>query len=828
MPETTATVLTDELAATLVGRLTLEQKVRLLTGASFWTLSSEPAIGLEEIVMSDGPAGVRGQTWDERDPSLSLPSPTAMAASWDAESVRRLGALVGSEARRKGVHVVLGPNVNIQRSPRAGRHFEEFSEDPYLSGEIGAAYVAGVQSQGVAATPKHFVANDSETDRMTADVIVGERTLREVYLAPFETIVTRARPWMIMSAYNSVNGTTMTEHPLLISPLKELWGFDGAVVSDWMAVRDTAGAGVAAQDLAMPGPEGVWGEKLVRAVRAGDVNESAVDAKVVRLLRLAGRVGALHGVRSAAESPHALDHESIPDLLSAAAADGMVLATNNEILPLDRSRINRIALLGQHALHGRGQGGGSATVFPPHEISPHQGVTDAFPDATVSYAPGGRPAEPLLPLDRGVAVDPITESPGVHVRFLGQDGEVLLDEHRDSGRLFWVGDPILTHTAVVEVRATFTPPTAGEYALGFAGLGDFTLTIEDDVISHGMFFPEGTDPFMAFLNPPTQSFPVTLATGQRIDLRLEHRPEKVNGVASVTFTIGYEEPLGSPDDELSRAATLAAEADIAIVVVGTTEHIESEGFDRTTLHLPADQDELVRTAIAANPNTIVVVNAGAPVIMPWLHDAAAVLLTWFPGQEFGRALADILSGAREPGGRLTHTWPAREEDVPVWQVEPSAGRLYYAEGVHVGYREWVRREERGGPSAALAFGHGRGYTTWNIESLELRSVIGTNTVSAEITVTNTGSRRGKHVVQLYASRSVPSAVDRPVRWLVGYVTLRADPGETITAGLDIPARLLQYWNADTRDWVLEPGEYRITAAHSSMDLAVSDTVVLLP
>ncbi|HEY6888925.1 MAG TPA: glycoside hydrolase family 3 N-terminal domain-containing protein, partial [Solirubrobacter sp.] len=274
----------------LLSALSLEQKVRLLTGADFWSLHAEPAIGLRAIVTSDGPAGVRGRLWDEREPSANVPSPTALAATWDAERVERVARLLAYEARRKGVDVLLAPTVNLHRSPLGGRVFECFSEDPYLTGVLGAAFVRGVQAEGVAATVKHFVANDSETERFTLDARVGARALRELYLLPFELIMA-AGPWAVMAAYNGVNGVTMTESPLLRSILKDEWGFDGVVVSDWMATRGTVGAGNAGLDLAMPGPDGVWGDALVTAVRAGSVSEAAVDDKVARILRLAERVG---------------------------------------------------------------------------------------------------------------------------------------------------------------------------------------------------------------------------------------------------------------------------------------------------------------------------------------------------------------------------------------------------------------------------------------------------------------------------------------------------------------------------------------------------------
>lgn len=799
----TDTITTEGVIAGLLASLSLEQKVRLLTGASFWTLHDEPQIGLGTIVVSDGPAGIRGQVWDERDASANLPSPTALAASWDVERVYRLGRLIAAEARRKGVGVALGPTVNIQRSPRGGRHFEAFSEDPWLSGVVGTAYVQGVQSGGVGATPKHFVANDSETDRMTVDVQVDERTLREVYLAPFERMVVEGGAWLVMSSYNSVNGVTMTENELLRSPLKDEWGFDGVVVSDWMGVRDTVAAAVSSQDLAMPGPQGVWGDALVEAVRAGSVAESDVDEKVRRILRLAGRLGALEGVEAATPLAEPWPQESVDALLREAAADGMVLVRNEGgLLPLAPGA-GSVAVVGQHARVARSQGGGSATVFPQHVVTPLDGIEEAFGVDRVRFAPGAKSTESVLPLDGRVAVDPVTGEPGVHVRFLDEAGEVLLDEHRLSGRLVWLGDPVLGETAVVEATATFTAPEDGEYAVGFAGLGLFRFEVDGELKSDGLFFPEGTDPFMAFLNPPKQSFPAQLTAGQTVQLRLEHRPQMQAGLAAVMFTFGYEEPFSDAEAELERAVALAAEAETAIVVVGTTETLESEGFDRAGLSLPDGQDELVRRVLAVNPRTVVVVNSGGPVILPWLEEAPAVLLTWFPGQEMGGALADVLTGAREPGGRIPTTWAAREDDVPVWQVEPVDGKLFYDEKLNVGYREWARRQELGGPAPAIPFGHGLGYTEWEL------GVAAVDGLTARIPVGNVGARPGKQVVQAYLSRVSDSDIERPVLWLAGYAVVHAEPGETVTATIEIEPRSLQHWSVDDHAWRTEPGVYAV-------------------
>jgi beta-glucosidase len=381
--------------------LSLEQKVRLLTGADFWSLWPEPAIGLRRLVLSDGPAGVRGELWDERDPSANVPSPTALAASWDEARVERLGRLLAAEARRKGVDVLLAPTVNLHRAPYGGRHFECFSEDPLLTARIGVAYARGLQAGGVAACVKHFVANDSETDRFTVDVRVDERALRERYLAPFEPIVREAGVWAVMAAYNSVNGTTATEHPMLAEVLKDEWGFDGVVMSDWYAARSTEPAANAGLDLVMPGPGGPWGDRLVAAVRSGRVPEAAVDDKALRLLRLAARVGALEGIDPAVPPAEPWPDAKVAAELREGAAAGFVLLRNAEVdgaplLPLEPQALRRVAVLGPNAEVARTLGGGSATVFPPYTASPLQGLKAALgPAVQVDHGRGARSTDRL-------------------------------------------------------------------------------------------------------------------------------------------------------------------------------------------------------------------------------------------------------------------------------------------------------------------------------------------------------------------------------------------------------------------------------------------------
>ena len=680
-------VLHERLAA-----LSLEQKVRLLTGADFWALHDEPAAGLRRLVTSDGPAGVRGERWDEREPSANVPSPTLLAATWDVARIERLGRLLAAEARRKGVDVVLAPMVNLHRTPYGGRHFESFSEDPLLTARIGAAYVRGLQSEGVAATVKHFVANDSETERFTLDARVDERPLRELYLAPFEAIVRDTGAWTVMAAYNAVNGTTMTESPLLQEVLHDEWGWDGLVMSDWTAARSTEGAANAALDLAMPGPDGPWGEALVRGVREGRVPMERIDAKVLRLLRLAGRVGALEGVEPVAYATP-WSHEEIAGELRATAAAGFVLARNDGVLPL---KPGSIAVLGPSAAAARTLGGGSATVFPPYTVSPLEGLEAA--GFEMRHAPGVK-AHTRIPQATAEMLPG-----GVQVRFL--DDERRRARLRASPRrgVHLARHPAARHrgdraAGAAAARDHGRAPWAA--VIGATGAGHHRLTLDgEEVFDRPIELSEDGDLGEAILRPPQYGVPVTLDGERELVLRYEPDPE----LPMAAVHINVEPPFGDEDAELEAAVALAAESYVAVVVVGTNEEVECEGVDRDSLALPGRQDELVARVAAVNPRTVVVVNAGAPVLLPWADDVAAILLVWFPGQEFGNALADVLTGAVEPGGRLPTTWPASEDGLP--STTPQDGVLAYDEGLFVGYRAY----DRDGREPLFPFGHGLGYT----------------------------------------------------------------------------------------------------------------------
>jgi beta-glucosidase len=791
-------------------KLDLDAKARLLAGQDTWSLPALPEIGLKSLVMSDGPIGVRGVRWTADDPSVALPSPTALAATWDPELARTAGVLLAQEARRKGVHVLLAPTVNLHRSPLGGRHFEAYSEDPYLTGRIGAAYVAGVQSGGVGTTVKHFVANDAETDRLTVNNLVSERALRELYLAPFEAIVENAHPWGIMTAYNSVNGTTMTEHHHLVNEvLRGEWGFDGANVSDWTAARSTVAAIEGGLDIAMPGPRTVYGEALAQAVRDGEAEEAKVDAAVRNVLRLAARVGILEGADPVVtELPDTVEGEA---LAREVARRSFVLVRNErEALPLKPG--GTVALIGAAARDARVLGGGSATVFPARIVSPLDGLIAALPDGTLTYAVGADPNTELAEAGQDFELRAICRD---------ADGNVIGTRSAPSGHIQWMGTDLpegVTHDRLhtVELTGTFTPRATGLHAFGIKGMGAFRLVIDGTTYFEDVQRPDDDEPFAAFFGAPVLRAQAELTADRPVQVSLTYVvdvPEDLP-MQAVSFTLAHQEPQRDPEELIAEAVAAARAADTAVVVVATTERVESEGFDRTDLVLPGRQDDLVHAVAAANPNTVVVVNSGSPVELPWRDEVAAVLLSWFPGQEGGAALADVLTGTHEPGGRLPSTWGALA-DAPVTQVVPEDGELPYREGVFIGYSAW----EKEGRTPSYPFGHGLGYTDWTYESVEVQGT------TVRVRLRNSGARVGREVVQVYLAPAEADA-ERPVRRLAGFAAVVAGAGEVVEATVELPRRAFEIWDENTHSWSFAKGSFEIQVGRSVSDRRLTATTNL--
>jgi len=804
--------------ASLVARLDLEQKVRLLTGATAWVLHGEPEVGLRSLVMSDGPAGVRGVRFDAANPSTLLPCPIALGATWDPDLIADVATALGREARSKGVDILLGPTINIVRTPLSGRGFECFSEDPLLTSRIAVAYVTGLQKAGVAATAKHYVGNDSETERRTYDARIAEGVLRELYLAPFEACVREAGALLIMAAYNSVNGATMTANlPLLRDVLKDEWGFGGVVVSDWSATTSTIASAAGGLDLVMPGPEGPWGDKLVAAVRAGKVTEAAIDDKVARLLGLARRLGAMNGAGHHAAAPHAAHID--PALVRETAARSFVLLKNEGgLLPLVPGRARRVALVGPNAVAPVMQGGGSIQVLPVTRPSIADALGEAL-DAQLSVHPGAQTSATVALPPPGTVHDPVTGKAGVRLELRDAEGGVLHDApHPTSVLTWWDGLPADVHLRATDIvmRARYRPQADGMHVIGAAGVGQMRVSVDGHAIAEAMSL-QPRDVVEALSRPPELRVPLEMRAGRDVDVRVELRPEG----RFVTMRLGVA-PQRDAAALLEEAVAAAASADAAIVVVGSPEGSESEGFDRSGMTLAGNQDELVRRVAAANRHTIVVLNTGMPVLMPWLDDVAAVIQAWLPGQAVGEALAEVVSGDAEPGGRLPISIPRAAADAPVYRAQPDNGTLAYSEGLLVGYRGY----DRSGVEPLFPFGHGLGYTEWEYESATSSAEVDAgDDVEVAVRLRNAGARAGREVVQVYLEAPGDDP-HRPVRTLAGFARVFAEPGETVEARVMLHARAFACFDESSRTWLTPPGTYTLRAGRSSRDLRLEASVVV--
>lgn len=787
----------------LIARLDLPAKVRLLTGGDVFTLASEPRIGLEKVAFSDGPTGVRGLKFTGGRVVANFPNATVLAAAWDTEAAEEVGRLLAEEAMAQEIHVVLGPTINLHRSALGGRLFEQYSEDPLLSGKLAAAYVRGMQSRDIGACLKHLVGNESETARNTVNSVIDETTLRELYLLPFEIATDEARPWSMMAAYNDVNGVAASEQNHVINEIvKGEWGFDGLVMSDWFGAKTAAPAANGGLDLVMPGPAGPWGDALVADVRAGLVDESVIDDHLERLLRLADRVGELNGRRQWPTDLPAPDSPTRREQLTRLAAAGLTVLTNSDdVLPLRRG--TSVALLGRPAVDTIGMGGGSAHVNPPYQVSLADGLTALLGDA-VTVTDGVEVRVRPVPAAAGFVVDPRDGTPGVRALVWDGDGNQLDDKHLDSAfSVFGMDDGYPAPVGRVELRARVE--RGGPTEVGVIGLGSWTLRIEDRTWQREFVNrPAGTGLAEDMLVPPTSSTEVELTTGDVLVAELVLPADRPTGSFDTGGLIARP-VIRDQDAVIADAVRAAGAADIAVVAVGLTEESETEAVDKSTLALPGRQDDLVRAVAAAARRTVVVVNAATPVSMPWIDDVDAVLWAGLPGQEAGHAIAAALVGDQEPAGRLVTTFPVADGAAPAWNVTPDAeGDLVYTEGTFIGYRG---HDAGRAPAPAFWFGHGLGYGRWDYTAAELVPGAGRRP-DVRVTVRNTGARTSREVVQVYFR---PAQADQPVR-LVGWAATTVEPGAEGTVTVTPEARMWRRWDETANGWTdLGPGGELVVA-----------------
>ena len=793
----------------LVATLDLSTKVRLLTGATSFTLHGEESIGLEPMAFSDGPTGVRGLTFTGGDHVALFPNATLLASAWSEETAREVGELLAEEAERQRIHVVLGPTINLHRSPLGGRLFEAYSEDPLLTGRLAAAYVQGLQAKRIGACLKHLVANESETLRNYMSSELSEEALRELYLLPFEIAVKDSNPWSIMAAYNDVNGIAATEQQHVNTEVvKDEWGWDGLLMSDWFATKTSAAAALGGLDLVMPGPDGPWGEALVRDVESGAVPESVLDEHVCRLLRLAERVGALGGPREWPASSTAPDAPERREQLRRLATEGMVVLRNDGgMLPLATDA--GVALIGRHALETVCMGGGSAQVNPPYQVSIAEGLTEAIGERLM-VVDGVEVRERARVADPASVRDPETGEEGLRVEYLDADGVVMAADHSAVCEVATGWDDTLPRpTERIRLTARLaddgTVGTDGTVRLGVTGTGSWRLSVDGEQVGATELLAQGADPGESMLKPPVWTVDVAAAPSALVEAELtvvhsEPQPGPDGKMSTLSHVIAsgmgvkglVVAPVAAPaQDTIERAVAVARQADIAVVVVGLTPEQETEATDKHTLRLPGEQDAMVAAVAAAARRTVVVVNAATPILMPWSDDVDAILVVGLPGQEGGHAVADALLGVREPAGRLVTSWPAADGAAPAWDVEPTDLRLEYTEGTFIGYRGFHAGRA---PAPAHWLGDGQGYGSWEYESTEL---LGTAPApSVGVRVRNTSDRTSREVVQVYFQ---PSEPDQPVR-LVGWSAVTVAAGETAEVQVSTDARLWRRWDTANDTW----------------------------
>ena len=812
----------------LLRRMTLEEKINLLAGVDFWHTHSIERLGIPAVKVTDGPHGAR--TADENNPNHTLPAtcfPTGvgMAATWNPTLIHRVGVALGEETKARGCSILLGPCVNIHRSPLGGRNFESYSEDPYLSSRMAVAVITGVQSRGVSACIKHFALNNSEYERMTISSEVDERTMREIYFPSFEKAVKEAGTWSVMCSYNKVNGTyASANRRLLTEVLKKEWGFEGLVMSDWFATHSTAPSANAGLDLEMPGPAHYFGKALLKAVKSGEVDIKTINDKVRRILKVMFNTGALDGEITVTRKIK--DFPAHRKLALEVAEEAIVLLKNeNHILPLKKS-LRSIAVIGPNAALASIQGGGSANVNAYYKVSPLEALKQRCGKSVkISYELGCPNNIHTLPLNPdNLFCDKAGKKHGLIGEYFRNDifsGKPAVKQVDTSFNFMWIVPPVsgIKDDYSVRWQGYFKAPAAGNYKFGLAAGGWGRLYIADKLVCGNW----GNHKDIEVFQPVENIGYFSMQVGKTYPVKIEFCRNPYARSPMRSLRLGCDIPL--PADLLERAVKAAARADAAIVFAGLTEEYESEGFDRKSMALPEAQKKLIGKVVAANPNTVVVLNNGSPLAMPWLAKVPAVLEAFFPGQECGNAIAAILFGDVNPSGKLPDTFPRRYKDNPAFPNYPGKnGKVLYGEGIFVGYRHYDAKKIE----PLFPFGHGLSYTDFKYSNLKINpaETKAGDKIKISIDVKNTGKVAGKEVVQLYVS-DILSSVPRPPKELKAFQKISLLPSETKTVRFTLDKEALAFYDPALKKWVAEPGKFEIQVGSSSRDIRVRGKFTLL-
>ncbi|MEE4540389.1 glycoside hydrolase family 3 C-terminal domain-containing protein [Streptomyces sp. V4-01] len=795
--------------AQVLARMTLDEKIAMVhgtaSGAYTGLVPGNSRLCVPALKVQDGPTGVR------MDDTTQLPAAVGLAASFDPAVAESYGAVIGAEDRTKGVDVDLGPTINIVRDPRWGRAFESYSEDPYLAGQIGAADIDGIQGQGVMAQVKHWAVYNQETNRNTPsdNVVIDDRSVREIYTSAFGTVVEKANPSSAMCSYSSVNGTYACESAYLDSILKDDFGFQGFITSDWGGTHSTVASANAGMDLQMP-DDSYFGAALKTAVQNGQVPQSRVDDMVTRILREQFRFGLFE--HPSKDTPGAV--ASTPahlDTAKKAAEAGTVLLKNaGGVLPLNAAKVRSIAVVGDGAgPDTMTAGGGSASVSGTGTVTPYDGIkARAGSGTTVSYAQGSSgPGGALPAIDASYLTPPSGTGHGLQGDYYTNQtlsGDPAATRTDPQVNFVWNGKApaqgVSGGSFSAKWTGTITPPATGAYTFG--------ITSDDG----SRLFVDGTQVIDNWRDQgsTTRTAQVDLTAGKPVQVEMDY----YQSGGGATASLGWTPPgAGTP---LDQAVALAATSDVAVVYA---DNAESEGSDLANIDLPADQNKLISAVAAVNPNTVVVLNTGSAVTMPWLDQVKGVLEAWYPGQQAGNAIAELLFGDVNPSAKLPVTFPTSLDQVPAstaQQFPGVGGTVDYSEGLNVGYR-WYDTNK---VTPLFPFGYGLSYTSFGFSNLRVGSRLSEDgTLQASVEVTNTGSREGAEVAQLYLTD--PSSTGEPARQLKGFQRVDLQPHQSKRVAFRISARDASYWSTDAQAWTLAAGRYSVQVGDSSRHLPLS-------
>jgi beta-glucosidase len=800
----------------LLKQMTIEEKISMLAGADLWHSVAVPRLGIPQFRVTDGPNGARGSWGNMGHSSVATPVGIALGATWNPDLVEKVGNVLGDELKAKGAHILLAPTVNIHRTPIAGRNFECYSEDPFLSGMLASAYIRGIQSKGVGACIKHFVANDQEYERFSISSEVDERTLREIYLEPFRIAIRNSNPWAVMSAYNRVNGVYAAENDhTLLEILKGEWKYDGIVMSDWFGTydRDVPNSGL---DLEMPGKARWMSEEIVkRALDDGPLTEEMLDDKVRRLLGVLEKAALFANPNLQTE--RAEDKAQHRRMIREAAREAIVLLKNDGTLPL--KKVKSIAVIGPNAQTAQILGGGSSSVTPHYAVSPFEGIKNRAGARIKVQAATGCFIYKTLPSPAPETLSTADGRRGLHLSlFNGTEfsGDPTYTDVTTRVQYGWFETTVPNvnqESFSLRMEGFFTPQESGMHSLALSAVGWGKLYLNDKLLIDHTADSDMAKQLMAELQ---------LEGGKAYPIKIEYYWKGNPRWRSLAF--GHQPPHAK--DMIAEAVKLAKNSDVVVLVAGLTGEWESEGFDRVDMKLPGAQDELIERVAKANKNTIVVLNVGSPVEMPWIDKVPAVLQLWYDSQEQGNALADVLFGDVNPSGKLPTTFPVRLEDNPAYINYPGEnGKVRYGEGIFVGYRYYDKKDVE----PLFPFGHGLSYTSFKYSNLRLsaKSLTPNELLKVRLDVTNTGKIAGKEVIQLYV-RDIQSSVARPEKELKAFAKVELAPKQTKTVTLTLDREAFWFFDVTRNTWGTEPGDFEILVGSSSRDIRLKESFTLVP